>query len=55
MHINRRRQGIAVRSGKRDPRRTASEVTAFPSRATMTKFLSEIAWETEVWVAEART
>lgn len=28
-------------------------VTAFPNRATMKKYLSEIAWETEVWVAEA--
>jgi hypothetical protein len=28
-------------------------VTAFPSRAVMSRYLSEIAWETEVWVAEA--
>lgn len=28
-------------------------VTAFPSRAVMGRYLSEIAWETEVWVAEA--
>lgn len=28
-------------------------VTAFPNRATMTRFLSGIAWETEVWVADA--
>jgi hypothetical protein len=28
-------------------------VTAFPSRATMARYLTEIAWETEVWVAEA--
>jgi len=28
-------------------------VTAFPSRKAMGKYLSEIAWETEVWVAEA--
>ncbi|MGA2939591.1 MAG: BsuBI/PstI family type II restriction endonuclease [Syntrophobacteraceae bacterium] len=28
-------------------------VTAFPSRAVMARYLSEIAWETEVWVAEA--
>jgi hypothetical protein len=28
-------------------------VTAFLTRRTMTKYLSEIAWETEVWVAEA--
>jgi hypothetical protein len=28
-------------------------VTAFPSRAIMQRFLSEIAWETEVWVADA--
>lgn len=27
-------------------------VTAFPSRALMTKYLSVIAWETEVWVAD---
>ncbi len=28
-------------------------VTAFPSRAIMSRYLGEIAWETEVWVAEA--
>lgn len=28
-------------------------VTAFPSRAVMTRYLGDIAWETEVWVAEA--
>ncbi len=28
-------------------------VTAFPDRATMSRYVSEIAWETEVWVAEA--
>jgi hypothetical protein len=28
-------------------------VTAFPTRATMSKYLSEIAWETEVWIADA--
>jgi hypothetical protein len=28
-------------------------VTAFPSRALMTRYLPEIAWETEVWVADA--
>ena len=27
-------------------------VTAFLTRRTMTKYLSEIAWETEVWIAE---
>jgi hypothetical protein len=27
-------------------------VTAFPTRAVMGKYLSEIAWETEVWVAD---
>lgn len=26
-------------------------VTAFPSRAVMSRYLAEIAWETEVWVA----
>lgn len=30
-------------------------VTAFPSRAVMTRYLGEIAWETEVWVADAPT
>ncbi|MET1111702.1 MAG: BsuBI/PstI family type II restriction endonuclease [Allosphingosinicella sp.] len=30
-------------------------VTAFPSRAVMGRYLSDIAWETEVWVAEAPT
>ena len=27
-------------------------VTAFPSRVVMTRYLGEIAWETEVWVAD---
>jgi hypothetical protein len=27
-------------------------VTAFPNRGTMSRYLSEIAWETEVWIAE---
>lgn len=30
-------------------------VTAFPSRAVMGRYLGEIAWETEVWCAEAPT
>lgn len=30
-------------------------VTAFPSRVTMGKYLSDIAWETEVWNADAPT
>ena len=30
-------------------------VTAFPSRSVMTRYLSEIAWETEVWVADSPT
>jgi len=30
-------------------------VTAFPDRATMGKYLSEISWETEVWCADATT
>lgn len=30
-------------------------VTAFPSRTTMARYLPEIAWETEVWVADAPT
>lgn len=30
-------------------------VTAFPSRQVMVRYLGEIAWETEVWVAEAPT
>ncbi len=28
-------------------------VTAFPNRSVMARYLSEIAWETEVWVTEA--
>jgi len=28
-------------------------VTAFPSRSIMTRYLGEIAWETEVWVSDA--
>ncbi len=28
-------------------------VTAFPSRAVMARYINDIAWETEVWVADA--
>jgi hypothetical protein len=28
-------------------------VTAFPDRALMSRYLGDIAWETEVWVADA--
>jgi BsuBI/PstI restriction endonuclease domain len=28
-------------------------VTAFPNRAIMSRYLGEIAWETEVWVVDA--
>ena len=28
-------------------------VTVFPTRATMSRYLGEVAWETEVWVADA--
>lgn len=28
-------------------------VTAFPDRKTMTRYLPDISWETEVWVADA--
>jgi hypothetical protein len=30
-------------------------VTAFPSKAVMTRYLGDIAWETEVWVADSPT
>ena len=30
-------------------------VTAFPTRAVMSKYLADIAWETEVWVADSPT
>jgi hypothetical protein len=30
-------------------------VTAFPNRATMARYLADIAWETEVWTADAPT
>jgi adenine-specific DNA-methyltransferase len=30
-------------------------VTAFPTRAIMKRYLGDIAWETEVWIAEAPT
>ena len=30
-------------------------VTAFPARSLMIKYLPEIAWETEVWIAESPT
>lgn len=30
-------------------------VTAFPTRSVMSRYLPEIAWETEVWVADAPT
>jgi BsuBI/PstI restriction endonuclease domain len=28
-------------------------VTAFPNRVIMSRYLGEIAWETEVWIADA--
>jgi hypothetical protein len=28
-------------------------VTAFPSRDLMARYLSDISWETEVWIADA--
>ena len=28
-------------------------ITAFPDRATYRKFAKDIAWETEVWIADA--
>jgi len=28
-------------------------VTAFPNRSIMARYLGDIAWETEVWVADA--
>lgn len=30
-------------------------VTAFPDRATLNRYLGDIAWETDVWIAEAPT
>ena len=30
-------------------------VTAFPDRRTMMKFLDDISWETEVWIADSPT
>jgi len=30
-------------------------ITAFPTRAEMTRYLNDISWETEVWVADAPT
>jgi adenine-specific DNA-methyltransferase len=30
-------------------------ITAFPDRTTMARYLSEISWETDVWVAESPT
>lgn len=30
-------------------------VTAFPNRSVMARYLGEIAWESEVWVADAPT
>jgi hypothetical protein len=30
-------------------------VTAFPDKTTLSKYLGEIAWETEVWVADSPT
>ena len=29
--------------------------TAFPNRKTLVKYLNEIAWETEVWIADSPT
>jgi hypothetical protein len=39
----------------RDSKAPIVYVTAFPDRKVMTSFLSEIAWETEVWCADAPT
>ena len=30
-------------------------ITAFPNRSVMGRYLGEIAWETEVWVADAQS
>jgi len=30
-------------------------VTAFPNRSIMARYLADIAWETEVWVADTPT
>jgi len=30
-------------------------VTAFPTRSIMTRYLADLAWETEVWVADSPT
>ncbi len=30
-------------------------ITAFPNRSAMTKYLGQVSWETEVWVADAPT
>jgi adenine-specific DNA-methyltransferase len=36
----------------RSSRKELVFVTAFPSRKEMTRYLAEISWETEVWVAD---
>jgi hypothetical protein len=30
-------------------------VTAFPNKSVMNRYLSEISWETEVWIADSPT
>jgi hypothetical protein len=39
----------------KDSRSGLVYVTAFPDRRTLSRFLPEISWETEVWVAEDPT
>jgi hypothetical protein len=42
-----------LRTTKRKNKAGLVYVTAFPNRAVMARYLADIAWETEVWIADA--
>ncbi|MGH9751294.1 MAG: BsuBI/PstI family type II restriction endonuclease [Blastocatellia bacterium] len=52
--INPKRKGELEKLFK-DSKARLVFVTAFPTRQVMVRYLSEISWETDVWVAEAPT
>jgi len=45
----------ALKSLFRDSRAGLVFVTAFPNRKLMRQYVADIAWETEVWIADAPT
>ena len=52
--VNPKRRG-ELRTLFKDSRAGLVFVTAFLDRRAMVKYLNEISWETEVWVADAPT